>query len=41
MSAYHFHRVFKAVTGVTPAAYARGASRESACARAYAARADR
>jgi AraC family transcriptional regulator of adaptative response/methylated-DNA-[protein]-cysteine methyltransferase len=24
MSAYHFHRVFKAVTGVTPAAYARG-----------------
>jgi len=23
MSAYHFHRVFKAVTGVTPAAYAR------------------
>jgi AraC family transcriptional regulator of adaptative response/methylated-DNA-[protein]-cysteine methyltransferase len=24
MSAYHFHRVFKTVTGVTPAAYARG-----------------
>lgn len=24
MSPYHFHRVFKAVTGVTPAAYARG-----------------
>ena len=24
MSAYHFHRVFKAVSGVTPAAYARG-----------------
>jgi AraC family transcriptional regulator, regulatory protein of adaptative response / methylated-DNA-[protein]-cysteine methyltransferase len=24
MSAYHFHRVFKSVTGVTPAAYARG-----------------
>ena len=24
MSAFHFHRVFKATTGVTPAAYARG-----------------
>jgi AraC family transcriptional regulator of adaptative response/methylated-DNA-[protein]-cysteine methyltransferase len=24
MSAYHFHRVFKALTGVTPAAYGRG-----------------
>ena len=24
MSAYHFHRVFKTVTGVSPAAYARG-----------------
>ena len=24
MSPYHFHRVFKAVTGVTPKAYARG-----------------
>ena len=24
LSPYHFHRVFKAVTGVTPAAYARG-----------------
>jgi AraC family transcriptional regulator of adaptative response/methylated-DNA-[protein]-cysteine methyltransferase len=32
MSAYHFHRVFKTVTGVTPAAYARVSAR-SACVR--------
>ena len=33
LSPYHFHRVFKAVTGVTPKAYADRPSRASACAR--------
>ena len=35
MSRFHFHRVFKAVTGVTPKAYARRAARRSACATSW------